>query len=78
LQIPEGYTVSYLPPNAQWEIPGLVGVNIQYNTTEDHITLTKYITVDTLYINKAQFADFNAFISTVQQHYRESVILSPK
>jgi len=78
LQIPEGYTVSYLPPDGQWNLPGMAGADFHYEVAEDRITLSKRITMDTLYIDKAQFADFNAFISAMQQHYRESVILSPK
>lgn len=78
LQIPEGYKVSYLPPDGQWNTPELVGATFHYEINEDKITLSKRITVDALYIPKEKFADFNAFISAIQQYYRESVILSPK
>lgn len=76
LDIPAGYKVSYLPESLHKQVSGLGSYALQYSTNGKTVTLSKEIELDALYINPAQFKDFNQMVTNLQNAYKESVVLT--
>jgi hypothetical protein len=76
LQIPAGYHVSYLPPNAQGKMEGNRSYKITYTATPTTITLTKEYEWLTLALPADKFAENNKMTDELKKQYKESVVLS--
>ena len=74
LDIPEGYQVNYCPPNMDFQEDHF-GFDISYNQQGNRIIQTKKVYVNTLLLDKAYFSSWNKMIESVNESYREVVIL---
>lgn len=77
LQIPDGYTVEYLPENAQHDGP-LLGYQIAYEVKGSKVLFTKKIYLDYLLLEPARFEAWNESVKAVSEVYKESIILKKK
>jgi len=76
LDIPKGYKVSYLPPNDQMSVNGLLSYKISYTKTAKQVILTKEYELQTLYVTAAQFAEQNKLVEGLKKQYKESVVFT--
>ncbi|MGN6569063.1 MAG: DUF3857 domain-containing transglutaminase family protein [Flavipsychrobacter sp.] len=76
LDIPKGYHVSYLPPNKQQSVEGLLSYKITYSKTASQVRLVKEFELQSLYISPAQFAAQNNIVEDLKKQYKESVVLT--
>ncbi len=76
LDIPKGYHVSYLPPNAEKKVNGLLNYKITYTKNAKQVVLVKEYDLQTLYVNREQFAAQNAIVDELKKQYKESVVLT--
>jgi len=78
LDIPEGYKVTYLPPNAHGEVDGLWSYKISYKADEKagKITLTKDYELNTMSISPKDFAASNKAVDELKKLYKETVVLT--
>ncbi|HEX7016419.1 MAG TPA: transglutaminase domain-containing protein [Cyclobacteriaceae bacterium] len=74
LDIPEGYTVEYMPPDAKHE-GKLMGITVDYETTDRQIIMKKTFYIDYLLMNPSQFSDWNESVTRASDAYKESIIL---
>lgn len=75
LDIPKGYAVEYLPPNAAHNQDGLWGYKMSYKTEGNKIVFTKEFTEYSLYIMPSLFEKHNQLIDEINKQYKESIIL---
>ena len=73
-KIPDGYTVDYLPANAEYAGKNF-GFNIKYNREKAYIYLEKTVYVDELVMDKNEFGDWNDMIKQINKAYKETVVL---
>ncbi len=73
--IPEGYNVTYLPPNKS-HVSNSLGFDIKYTQKSGVIIMEKKIYQDFLILPPNQFQDWNASVKALSEAYRESVILN--
>jgi len=76
LDIPKGYHVSYLPPDKQKNIDGLLSYKISYSKTAKQVQLVKEFVQQSLYINPDKFAAQNSLVDELKKQYKESVVLT--
>jgi transglutaminase-like putative cysteine protease len=76
LEIPKGYHVSYLPPNAEKKVDGLWSYKISYTKTAKEVVLVKEYELQTLYVQPGQFAAENKLVEDLKKQYKESVVLT--
>ena len=74
LDIPEGYAVDYLPPDATHD-GDVLGFAIDYESDGHRITMKKRFYIDYLLMQPSQFADWNTSIASLSEAYKESIIL---
>lgn len=75
LDIPEGYSVSYLPKSVEYQ-DDRFGFQIRYNQTGGRIILEKEIYINTLLLTEDDFSAWNEMIDQLVHAYREVVVLS--
>lgn len=76
MDIPHGYTVSYLPEPREQSVDGIGAYRIRYQSDGKKVTLSKEIRLDALYIQPEHFNDFNKIVSGLQNAYKETVVLT--
>jgi len=76
LDIPQGYKVSYIPDDVHKKVVGLGSYSIRYQSNDKTVTVSKELVIDALYIQPAQFKDFNQMVAGLQNAYKESVVLT--
>ena len=74
LEIPEGYAVDYLPPDAGHQGRTL-GINVDYESDGKHVTMRKTFYVDFLLMLPSQFQEWNESVTQLSEAYKESIIL---
>lgn len=74
LNIPEGYSASFIPETLTFENPNY-GYTITYTQKDNSIIQTKNIFVNTLRIEKQDFESWNEFIKSLTKAYKKSIIL---
>lgn len=74
LQIPPGYTIEYLPENAQQDTP-LLGYDIRYEVKGDKVFYSKEFYLNYLLQMPDQFQAWNESIKRLSEAYKESIIL---
>ncbi|MDV3308308.1 MAG: transglutaminase-like domain-containing protein [Cyclobacteriaceae bacterium] len=74
LDIPEGYTIDYMPPDVKHE-GTLMGITVDYETVDKQIVMKKTFYVDYLLMNPSQFSEWNEAIARASEAYKESIIL---
>jgi hypothetical protein len=72
--IPQGYTLEYLPKDARFD-GDLFGYNISYTRTGSKVTVTSTVYVNYLLMTKEKFGEWNTMIKQLSNSYRESLIL---
>lgn len=76
-EVPEGYEVSYLPPNAEGRAD-MLGFSIRYSRQGSKIIQQKEIYVDYLLLEPAQFSQWNTVVDQLNAAYRDAIILKRK
>ncbi|MBA3829169.1 MAG: transglutaminase domain-containing protein [Taibaiella sp.] len=76
LQIPKGYKVTYLPPNKEKSVNGLLSYRIAYTKNAKEVQLVKEYELQTLYVYPEQFAAQNQIVEELKKQYKESVVLT--
>ncbi|MBC8173374.1 MAG: DUF3857 domain-containing protein [Chitinophagales bacterium] len=74
VEIPAGYQVDYLPPDASYQHP-LFGFTMKYEKTDTEATMQLMITSNHLLLQKDHFQDWNKMITELNKAYSEVVIL---
>lgn len=77
LTIPDGYKVTYIPQDISYQKEGLASCSFNYKSENNKVILSRSIIINAIYVNPLQFDDFNKFVNTLQNNYRESIVLSP-
>jgi hypothetical protein len=75
LNIPQGYTASYIPENKEESVPGLWSYKITYKQNGKQIVMQKDFELFTLYIELAQFKDHNKMVKSLKAQQKEAVVL---
>lgn len=76
-ELPQGYTVEYLPPNATHNGPWL-GFDFVYSVSGNKIVLKKSVYCNYLILEPRHFEDWNASVKLISEAYKESIILKKK
>lgn len=77
LQIPDGYTMDYVPKNTSVS-NDLFRFTISYSVTDKNITATQQLVFNKLYIQPQEFAEWNRAIASITPAYKEQVVLKKK
>ncbi|MGL4598136.1 MAG: DUF3857 domain-containing protein [Bacteroidia bacterium] len=77
MEIPEGWTVGYLPPNASYNGTDF-GFTISYKQIGNRIYCERNIYINTLLVKPEQFETWNKFIKLLGKAYTETVIIKKK
>jgi hypothetical protein len=75
LNIPEGYTVSYIPKNVQLE-NNLLKFRSEFTKLDNKVNLTYSIGLKKLIIKKEELDDWNKIIEQLQDAYSENISLT--
>lgn len=76
-EMPAGYAVEYLPPNATHNGSWL-GFDFAYSVSGNKIILKKSVYCNYLILEPRHFADWNASVKLISEAYKESIILKKK
>lgn len=76
LDIPKGYHVSYLPPDKQQAVDGLLSYKISYSKTPRQVLLVKEFELQSLYVMPDKFAQQDKLVEDLKKQYKESVVLT--
>lgn len=76
LDIPQGYKVSYLPPDKAEAVPGLWSYKISYKNNGKQVSLFKEYQFDSIAIDPDQFDQHNKLVEGLRSQYKESIILT--
>ncbi len=74
LQVPDGYTVDYLPENSQHKHE-LFGYEISYEQKGNKIIYNKKLYMNHLLLTKDKFKDWNAMNEELVDAYQEAIVL---
>lgn len=77
LEIPEGYTIDYLPENRKFNFDKF-GFDMTYTKIGNTIQYTSIINIDTLYITKVMFPKWNEMVNKLNKAYNETIVLKKK
>lgn len=77
LTLPSGYTVEYLPKNANHN-GQLLGFDMKYELKGNKILLSKKLHIDYLMMQPESIKDWNASVRKISEAYQESIILKSK
>jgi hypothetical protein len=77
LEIPKGYSVTYLPKNFNFE-NALVKINMYYKVENEKVIAAQEIQNKKLLIYPSEFEDWNKPMKAIQPFYNESVVLEKK
>ena len=76
MEIPQGYHVSYLPPEASGKLDGIWNFNLKYFTAGRYVVLLKDFTTESLTVPVQDFVAFNKIIDNLRMQYKETVVLT--
>ena len=74
IAIPEGYDVSFLPEDAQYEGDEF-GFSLDYSVKDNIISVDQKVKINTLQLGTDQFTSWNEMIKKLFSSYRESIVL---
>ncbi|MEO7045256.1 MAG: hypothetical protein ABI091_08080, partial [Ferruginibacter sp.] len=77
LNIPKGYTVTYLPKNFSFE-NDLIKIDLSYKIENDKVIAAQEVKNKKLLISPSEFAAWNKPLKEIQPLYKESVVLEKK
>lgn len=78
MKIPKGYKITYLPKGTTGKLDDLWSYTTSYKTNGKTITLTKEYRMNTMAVAPKYFAANNKAITALENHYKESVVLTAK
>ena len=78
LDIPEGYTVTHLPPDAHGGVDDVWSYKISYTANKKQVVLTKEFETRSLSMSATDFKNNNRVIDQLNIEYRKSVVLTAK
>ena len=78
LEIPSGYTVTNVPPDAHESLGDIWNYSIAYKINPDNVTLVKEYTMNSLTIPADQFAENNKLVEHLKKQFKESIPLTAK
>jgi hypothetical protein len=76
-EIPDGYSVDYLPENVTVEDEAF-GFRLGYDLNPKSVTVSQHTFINTLELDKNRFEQWNKMIRTLLDAYSESVVLKRK
>jgi hypothetical protein len=76
LDIPQGYHVSYTPPNDSAKIDNVLEYSLHYKIEGRKIILFKEYRFYSITLPVAQFVAFNKLIDQLKTQYKETVVLT--
>jgi hypothetical protein len=76
-EIPEGYQVDYMPETKSFKYDNF-NIVLSYVNNGKTIRHTSTLTIDTLYITKKQFKDWNEMVNKLSKSYNDSFVLKKK
>lgn len=77
LDIPDGYSVDYLPETVSFDGDGF-SFSIEYENLGNQVIYKKSIIMDRLLLEPAQFEKWNEFIDKLNKAYKETIVLTKK
>src|ERR1700756_2880285 len=77
LEIPTDYMVSYVPKNASYGNNDF-GYKIEYVKKEKSLVMNKYFYCNKLMISKKDFEEWGNMLKSLNESYKESIILKHK
>ena len=77
MEIPAGYEVEYLPPNAHFK-NSVMAFDISYKQSGSSIIYTSKLVTDYLLLSPEKFSEWNSVIKELSNAYKESVIFKRK
>lgn len=78
MEVPKNYKVTYLPKSTSGKLDDMWSYTITYKTDGKTITLTKEYRLNTMMVAPKYFAANNKAIKTLEDQYKESVVLTAK
>jgi len=77
LKIPDGYVMEHLPQNVSVS-NSVVDFSIEYKQTKDEVIATQLYVIKKLFIEVADFTEWNAAITKIAPAYKEEIVLKKK
>lgn len=74
LEIPEGYSLDYLPESTSWD-NGAFGFEISYSSEGGSLVYKKEVRIESLLISLEQLKEWNEMIAELEKAYKEVVVL---
>ena len=74
IKIPDGYKIKYIPENLTLNYNNF-STTINYDVEDNYIKYTHNLVVDTLLITKEFFESWNTLIKSLENAYRQSIVL---
>jgi len=78
VKIPDGYTVTNVPPDDAQDLEGIWSYSLKYQVTGDLITLVKEYENKSLTIPVSKFPENNKMVERLKKQFKESVTLTAK
>ncbi len=76
MEIPQGYHVSYMPPEASGKLDGVWNFSMRYFVDGRYVVLLKDFTTESLTVPVAGMVTFNKLIDNLRKQYKETVVLT--
>ncbi len=74
IEIPENYSVSYLPDNRSFNSNDF-GFDLNYIEDQNRVIMTQTIKINTIQLNTTQFDSWNKMVKDLFSAYKESIVL---
>lgn len=74
LEIPQGYSVKFLPKNVNFKAEGF-GFSLEYKEKEGQLICEMIMYVDTLVLEPEQHSDWNKMVTEMDKAFRKSIVL---
>ena len=78
LDIPKGFTATYVPPDDSRMLSNAWSYSISYKSSPDKIMLIKEFELNTLALPASQFEENNKMVERLRKQYKESIVLTAK
>ncbi len=75
LEIPDGYSIKFLPENTQFESEGF-GFTLEYKQKGDKLICELVMSIDTLLLEPEQHSEWNKMIAEMDSAFRKSIVLN--
>ncbi len=76
VDIPDGYHVSYMPPQSSGQVSNIWDYNINYTQDGKRVILSKEYTVHSMTMPTRYFAEHNRAVNALKKQYKERIVLT--